>query len=119
MDALAEDTVLQPNVLVAERANLTERDLAAAPVLAVEVLSPSTRLIDLTLKRVRYEAAGTSSYWVVDPEEPAVTAWELVTGRYVEVADVTGTENVCGTGTVRRRDHPGRADRLASSAGHV
>ncbi|MDN5791139.1 MAG: Uma2 family endonuclease, partial [Micrococcales bacterium] len=42
---LGEDTVLQPDVLVARRRDLTDRDLPAAPVLAIEVLSPSTRLI--------------------------------------------------------------------------
>jgi hypothetical protein len=44
--ALSEDTVIQPDVLVARRGDLTERDLPARPELAVEVLSPSTRRID-------------------------------------------------------------------------
>jgi len=55
-------------------------------VLAVEVLAPSTRKIDLTLKRATYEAAGCPSYWVVDPEGPTVTAWELRDGIHVECA---------------------------------
>jgi Uma2 family endonuclease len=37
-------------------------------VLAVEVLSPSGRLIDLNLKRAAYQRIGTPSYWVLDPE---------------------------------------------------
>jgi hypothetical protein len=68
--------VLPPDLLVARRTDTTERNLPMAPVLAIEVLSPSTRLIDLNLKRARYEAAGCSAYWVVDPELPALTAWE-------------------------------------------
>ena len=63
-----------------------------APDLAVEVLSPSTRRIDLTLKRSRYEAAGCPSYWVVDPDEPSLTAWELRGGEYAEVARVVGDQ---------------------------
>nr|WP_226920940.1 Uma2 family endonuclease [Georgenia subflava] len=90
--ALAADTVLQPDVLVARRADLTERDLPTAPLLAVEVLSPSTRMIDLNLKLARYEAAGTPSYWVVDPDVPALTAWQLTAGRYVEVAHASAGE---------------------------
>ena len=39
--ALAGDTVMQPDVLVARRRDLTHRDLPTAPVLAVEVLSPA------------------------------------------------------------------------------
>jgi Uma2 family endonuclease len=90
--ALAIDTVMQPDLLVARKRDLTERDLPAAPVLAVEVLSASTRRIDLTLKRDRLEAAGCASYWVVDPDAPSITAWRLHEGRYVEVATTTGDE---------------------------
>ncbi|WP_348647730.1 Uma2 family endonuclease [Ornithinimicrobium sp. F0845] len=60
------------------------------PVLAVEVLSPSTRHIDLGLKLSRYEAASTPAYWVIDPDEPSLRAWELREGRYEQVARVSG-----------------------------
>lgn len=69
---------------------MTALNLPAAPLLAVEILSPSTRLIDLNLKKARFEAAGCPSYWVVDPSQPRLTAWELRDGTYVEVADVAG-----------------------------
>ncbi len=88
--ALSDSTVMQPDVLVARRADITYRDLPAAPVLAVEVLSPSTKHIDLMLKRARYETAGCASYWVVDPTEPAITAWDLVDGAYVQVGHTSG-----------------------------
>lgn len=87
---LADHTVLQPDLLVARRTDFTERDLPTAPLLAVEVLSPSTRLIDLDLKRARYQAAACLSYWVVDPDALALTAWELRDDAYVEVAQVSG-----------------------------
>jgi Uma2 family endonuclease len=86
--ALSDDTVLQPDLLVARIVDLTHRDLPTAPLLAVEVLSPNTRLIDLNLKRARYEAAGCPAYWVIDPDEPSLLAWELRDGVYVEVAEV-------------------------------
>ena len=88
--ALDDDTVMQPDLLVARRADFTHRDLPVAPLLAVEILSPSTRRFDLTLKRSRFEAAGVASYWVVDPLELSLTAWELEDGHYVEVAHVHG-----------------------------
>jgi len=89
---LADDTVLEPDLLVAPRRAFTSRDLPSAPLLAVEVLSPSTARIDTTLKRSRLESAGCASYWVVDPDEPSVTVWELRNGAYVEVAHVRGNE---------------------------
>ncbi len=89
---LSGATVLEPDVLVARMSDLGTRDLPAAPVLAVEVLSASTRRLDLTLKRATYEAAGCPSYWVIDPDVPSLRAWELRDGGYVEVAHVVGQQ---------------------------
>jgi len=89
---LADDTGVQPDLLVARRADFTERNLPVAPLLAVEILSPSTRLIDLNLKKARFERAGVASYWVVDPEVPSLVAWELRDGVYVQVVEVSGDE---------------------------
>jgi Uma2 family endonuclease len=61
-------------------------------VLAVEVLSPSTRHIDLGLKKNAHEAYGTAHYWVVEPAVLSITAWELVDGTYVEVGHVEGDD---------------------------
>jgi Uma2 family endonuclease len=90
---LAADTLVQPDVLVATKAAITHRGLPAAPVLAVEVLSPSTALIDLNLKRARYEQAGVASYWAFDPVGLRLRAWDLAGGEYVEVADVSGEDS--------------------------
>jgi Uma2 family endonuclease len=89
---LADDTVLQPDLLVARRSDFTAHDLPSAPLLVVEVLSPSTRLIDLNLERALYQASGVSSYWVIEPDGPALTAWELRGDEYVEVAQAVGED---------------------------
>ncbi len=89
---LASDTVLQPDLLVAPRDDFTERDLPTAPLLAIEVLSPFTRRFDLLLKKERLERAGCAHYWVVDPEEPSITAWRLVDGAYQQTAHVAGDD---------------------------
>jgi len=91
--ALTDDTVLIPDIVVARADDLTDRDLPTAPVLAIEVLSPSTRRFDLMTKRSRYESAGTPSYWVIDPLEPSLTAWDLDEhGVYAEVAHAVGDQ---------------------------
>ncbi|MGH3443896.1 MAG: Uma2 family endonuclease [Nocardioidaceae bacterium] len=95
--ALAEDTLLQPDLLVARRESFTARNLPTAPLLAIEILSASTRRYDVTLKRDRLEAAGCTSYWVVDPDVPSLTAWELGERGYVEVAHVSGDEEFHAT----------------------
>lgn len=90
--ALAHDTELQPDLIVARSSDFTPRELPGPPLLAVEVLSPSTRRIDLTLKRDRLEAAGCGAYWCIDPIALSLTAWELEDGAYTQVAQVAGTE---------------------------
>ncbi|MFD1825935.1 MULTISPECIES: Uma2 family endonuclease [Mumia] len=93
---LAEDSVVRPDVVVAHRADVDGRVLNAPPLLAIEVISPSTRSIDLLLKKSRYEFAGAASYWVIDPEpyERSLICWDLVDGEYVEVARAVGDETV-------------------------
>lgn len=70
----------------------TAKELPVAPLLAVEVLSPSTRRVDLRLKRDRLEEAACGAYWCLDPVALTLVAWELVDGRFVEVASVAGDE---------------------------
>lgn len=94
---LEPDTIVEPDVLVARDSDLTQRDLPAAPVLVVEVLSHSTRLYDMHIKRERFERAGTGHFWVVDPvaspDEARLVAWSLgADGRYRQVADVKGDD---------------------------
>jgi len=84
--AFSDVTVLQPDVLVVRR----ERGVTGIPVLVVEVLSPSTRRLDLGSKRSACEAAGVANYWVVDPGVPSLIAWRLHEGSYLEEGAVTG-----------------------------
>lgn len=86
-----QQTELQPDVVVAPSADFTDRELPGAPLIAVEVLSPSTRLMDLNLKRAAYERMGTPSYWVVDPDAPSVRVFEAdAGGAYRQVAEAVG-----------------------------
>lgn len=91
---LGERTVVQPDLLVTTAAQVSGLDHQGAPLLAVEILSPSTRHIDLGLKRSRFEAAGITSYWVVDPYEPSIVAWDLVGDAYHEAGRAIGDQEV-------------------------
>ncbi|HEV2782228.1 MAG TPA: Uma2 family endonuclease [Actinophytocola sp.] len=89
----SRSTELQPDVLVARKADLTEKLLPVAPVLAVEVFSPSSVINDLNNKKAAYERMGVASYWVVDPQQPAVIVFELDdSGYYRHVAEVKGED---------------------------
>lgn len=84
--------LLQPDIVVLRRDQLTGPKVEGIPLLAVEILSRSTRATDSTLKRHVFEQAGVPSYWLFDPDEPGLTVLELQDGRYVERARVVGAE---------------------------
>ncbi|GAA4876486.1 Uma2 family endonuclease [Saccharopolyspora cebuensis] len=67
---------LQPDLLVARRADLAEQHLPVAPVLVVEVLSPGSRHYDLGPKKAAYQRIGVTHYWVVDPLVPGLVVHE-------------------------------------------
>lgn len=90
--AAGDGSVFQPDLVVVRAEDIRGHDIEVAPLLAVEVLSPSNRGYDLVDKREYYERVGISAYWVVDPERTELIAWELREGCYVEVARVSGQE---------------------------
>ena len=92
LDVVLGYSVVEPDVLVAPRSAFTKSDLPTAPLLAVEVRSPSTAWIDEGRKRTLYEEHGVASYWLVDPLQPSITVLQLVDGHYVEVAHVVGDQ---------------------------
>ncbi|WP_162605943.1 Uma2 family endonuclease [Jiangella aurantiaca] len=87
-------TSLQPDLLVVRRADVRARNIVAPLVLAVEVLSRSTRRYDEVFKASVYAEHGVASYWIVDPDEPSIVAYDLVDGAYEEVGRTAGDESV-------------------------
>ncbi|GAA0635111.1 Uma2 family endonuclease [Sporichthya brevicatena] len=87
---------VQPDVLVARFTELAEDYLPTAPVLAVEVLSPSTELHDRNTKMAHYARIGVPSYWILDPREPgAIEVHRLAPdGTYDLIASACGEEVV-------------------------
>ncbi len=89
---LDDRTVLQPDLVVVTADAIGPNDVTGPPLLAVEVLSPGTRLVDLNRKRPRLERAGCAAFWPIDPDEPSLLAWELRASRYVVVAHPVGEQ---------------------------
>lgn len=57
-----------------------------APDWVCEVLSPSTRKLDLHGKRAAYERETVTHLWLVDPADRTLEAFELRDGEWVPVA---------------------------------
>ena len=91
-DVVLGPHVVEPDVVLAPRVDFTSKDLPVPPLLAIEILSPSTRHLDLGRKREVYAEAGVAYYWIVDPDVPSVTTYELADGTYRQTAHVSGDE---------------------------
>jgi Uma2 family endonuclease len=94
IEAAEPATVRQPDVIVTKVLERQPRVSAREVVLAVEIISPGSRKIDLHLKSYEYADAGIPHYWVVDlePPAPSITVFHLGApgDGYVEEPAVTG-----------------------------
>lgn len=81
---IAEDTVVQPDVLVVcgDRKDIGVEKLEVTPVVVFEVLSPSTTRKDQVIKYQLYEEAGVKYYCIVDPETNSATTFLLNRDKY-------------------------------------
>lgn len=76
---LGPRTLVQPDLFIvtidpARRSDMPWRDVPT-PVLAVEILSPSTAARDRGKKRRLYLEAGIEEYWIVDIDGKLVERW--------------------------------------------
>jgi len=84
------------------------RSFEGPPSLVVEVLSPSTRTLDMVRKRNDYARIGVRELWLIDPEIPQALIACAPTGgsSLIDVADLDGD------GELRSQLLPGFAVRL-------
>lgn len=90
---LNDAEIVQPDVVVARRGQVSGRGIEGAPPILVEVLSPTRPSLDREVKARRYAANGVERFWLVDPASRTLECFDLVDGRYVPVATASGTEH--------------------------
>ncbi len=80
----SDDTLVQPDLFVVppEEARGEWKDVRTL-LLAVEVISPSSRRADRVIKRALYQRQGVRDYWVVDPFAQHIEAWTPEAGEAV------------------------------------
>ncbi|MBQ9156545.1 MAG: Uma2 family endonuclease [Eubacterium sp.] len=73
-----EKTIMQPDVyIVCDRNKIKNRLIYGAPDLVVEILSPSTRKMDMGKKLMHYMTAGVREYWIIDPDRRKVMIYNI------------------------------------------
>jgi Uma2 family endonuclease len=94
---LANKTVVEPDLVYLDPARaglVAERGIEGAPMLVVEVISPSTPKIDRNTKFQLYARYRVPYYWIVDPDARTIEAYELDGAGYRLVTRAHGTDAV-------------------------
>ena len=95
---LADDTVVQPDVLVVcDPAIIVTKGIIGAPTFVAEVLSDSTANKDLTVKKALYEAHGVQEYWLVFPNDGRVFVFRKEGPTFGKVQEYLPTDPVPST----------------------
>jgi Uma2 family endonuclease len=77
-DVAVDDlNVYQPDLLVLRRPGRDDKSEVGIPLLAIEILSPSTANRDRSVKRHRLLAAGVREVWLVDADAGRIERWSV------------------------------------------
>ena len=92
---LGEHDIVQPDLLiVGNPSQVSQRAIEGAPLLVVEVLSPSTRAQDRGVKARRYADRGARHYWILDPDAERIEGLRLEAGAYRMVAEASAPQTL-------------------------
>ncbi len=80
------DTTVQPDIaVICERSKLDDKGCRGAPDWIIEVVSPSSVIMDMEKKRKLYERHGVKEYWIVHPTDRWLMVYTLgADGKYGE-----------------------------------
>ncbi len=79
----ADKVWMEPDLfVVCDRSKIKKTHIEGAPDFAVEILSPSTQLRDLGIKKDTYEKFGVKEYWIINPEDRTISVYLLEDGKY-------------------------------------
>ena len=72
-----DKTMVEPDItVICDKDKIKKKNIYGAPDLVMEILSPSTRVRDLTLKLNKYMQAGVREYWTIDAEKERVLVYK-------------------------------------------
>lgn len=73
----ADDKIwVEPDIsVVCDKNKITDKDCKGAPDWIIEVVSPSSRKRDYSVKMLLYSDAGVREYWIVDPAKERTTVY--------------------------------------------
>ena len=84
-------TMVEPDVvIVCNPDQIIRRCILGAPDFVLEVISPSTKRKDYTIKLAKYQNAGVREYWLVDPYQKVVLVYFFEDETYPVIYPIDG-----------------------------
>ncbi len=80
VDLVLDDNHLIPDLMVVCDDKFEGGRQETAPLIVIEILSPSSMNRDHFTKRIKYEQLGIQEYWIVSPEDKCVMVISYTTG---------------------------------------
>ena len=69
-------------IIVCDHNKIKTNYIEGSPDLAIEILSNSTKKMDISIKKDAYEHFGVKEYWIVSPKEKSIEVYLLKDGKY-------------------------------------
>lgn len=70
--------ITQPICVICDPGKLNDKGCKGAPDWIIEIVSPSSRRMDYSIKLFKYRSAGVHEYWIIDPEKNRIMVRDLV-----------------------------------------
>lgn len=71
-----DKTYVEPDIsVICDKNKLTDRGCNGAPDWVVEIVSPSSKRLDYSVKLFKYRSAGVREYWIVDPDKNRIMVY--------------------------------------------
>jgi Uma2 family endonuclease len=97
---LSMTDIVQPDIVFIARNRLSivrKKNIIAAPDLVMEIVSPSTAIVDRTRKKTLYEHYGVREYWIVDSETTSVELYVRGESRFGDVTIFRAPESAASS----------------------
>jgi len=78
-------TYVEPDIsVICDTSKLTDKGCNGAPDFIIEVVSPSSRNMDYSIKVFKYRSAGVREYWIVDSDKNRITTHNFESNSFEE-----------------------------------
>lgn len=77
LDAEDNDWVEPDISVIRDKTKISDRGCKGAPDFVIEIVSPSSRRLDYSIKMTLYSESGVREYWIVDPAKERTTVYRF------------------------------------------